>query len=265
MLAEDITSDQRVLHSAYRTFFFPLQILPAICHLPAAVCRPHLLSAVSPLANHSHSKISRIPVTTSRLTVGPQNFPILLAISAYERWQYRSKQRSIRLGHAIDRPSLFELVPFLLHFLLFRTPPPRPKAESIGLRSFLGNGSESIIASVFESAPPPRSGTGGTTTPPKASSFTPNDESDTDPFPTSNVGSRKGVFDSPLAKLFGKSEAVPAKAGGSVGTVRGKVRKGEEMTESTEDKDLRKEVEGIREGQMRIEEMLGKILSGDKG
>jgi len=118
--------------------------------------------------------------------------------------------------------------------------------------SFLGAGSEILIASVFEAAPPPtRSQRSGIATPPKASSLRPKD--------TAIPPGRKD-FDSPLAKLYGKTtnrsvhpEVFQRREIGETGS--------SETTENDVEM-MREELKALRESQLRMEEMFSKLLAG---
>jgi hypothetical protein len=131
-----------------------------------------------------------------------------------------------------------------------------PEYELTG-SSFLGSGSEILISSVFESAPPPIK---ESVTPPKASSVSINSDSDDE---DEEVGGRydtKGTNrtrpDSPLAKIFGfggtRSSARPAFQLGS----------GKASQVHAEVEGLKAELKDVRESQLRMEEMLSKMISG---
>jgi len=103
--------------------------------------------------------------------------------------------------------------------------------------SFLGSGSEILISSVFESAPPPSK---GTTTPPKASNVSINDSSDEEVVPGS-----------PLAKVFGFGR----------GRLRQPFGNGEKASKA-EVEGLKGELKEVRESQLRMEEMISKMIAG---
>jgi len=104
-----------VKSDAVFSYLPPVNLLAFVVLAPLSwVCSPRTLH--------------RINVFAIRMT----SFPILVAISAYERWEYRS-QREIQLDRVVNT-GLFD--------------------------SFLGGGSEGIISAVFEAGPvsvtPPR-------------------------------------------------------------------------------------------------------------
>ncbi|KIR79851.1 nonselective cation channel [Cryptococcus gattii EJB2] len=240
--------------------------LPPINILAFAILVP-LSWTVSPRTLH------RINVFAIRLT----SFPILIAISAYERYSYQAKQRAIRLGAStmdgfmdVQRASL--------------------------LNSWLGGGSEFLIASAFEVGPPvifSRPNQGGSTSesemPPKAATIGPlvEDEGDgreaaattTTTFGATPIPKavKKGKDkkknksnDSPLAKLFGRP-AFSASPEETItilkdrGTNKGKQVKMVEQTVSEKEGDveqLKKEIELMRQSQLRMEEMLAGFLAG---
>ncbi|ODO10755.1 hypothetical protein I350_01352 [Cryptococcus amylolentus CBS 6273] len=213
--------------------------------------------------------LHRVNVFAIRLT----SFPILISISAYERYSYHAKQRSIHLrSSTMDRVS---------------------DVQRIGLLdSWLGGGSEVLIASVFELGPPvaPKdsdSQSGFTT--PKALGLTSLPTTDEPGTMTQaeeaklkqaqqaqqvqkkkkKDAKKEKSYDSPLAKLFGRpsvfasSDESPTKAaagGKSVG------EKEEEIVENLANKEeveaLKKELETVRESQLRMEEMLANVLAG---
>jgi hypothetical protein len=104
--------------------------------------------------------------------------------------------------------------------------------------SFLGSGSEILISSVFESAPPPPK---GTTTPTKASSVSANESSDDDALPNS-----------PLAKVFGFGKGRPKP---NLRIQGGKASR-------AEIEGLKGELKEVRESQLRMEEMISKMIAG---
>lgn len=213
--------------------------------------------------------LHRINVFAIRLT----NFPILIAISAYERYTYRAKQRAIHLGAStmdrggtdVQRPSLLD--------------------------SWLGGGSEFLIASAFEVGPPvfpsPTSSAnqnspGG----PKATTM-PFVEDDGAATTTTTTRAREApilkavkkekdkkkikTYDSPLAKLFGRptfsaspEEETTLK---DKGVDKGKEIRAVEQQQVISGKEgdveqLKKEVELVRQSQLRMEEMLAGFLAG---
>jgi hypothetical protein len=103
--------------------------------------------------------------------------------------------------------------------------------------SFLGSGSEILISSVFESTPPD---TKGTATPPKASSVSINDSSDDEVAPGS-----------PLAKVFGFGKGRPRPPFPSGG-----------KASKAEVEGLKGELKEVRESQLRMEEMISKMIAG---
>ncbi|KAL7424047.1 hypothetical protein Q5752_001632 [Cryptotrichosporon argae] len=215
--------------------------LPPINLLALTVLGP-LSWVLSPRALH------RTNVFLIRVT----NFPILFAISAYERYKHRALKSSLRLSHAdhVQRPSMFD--------------------------SFLGGTSELLIRSVFESMPTrpsaPASATASAapkaavmSTPPRASSVAAaNDD-------TKLAGADR--LGSPLAKLFGGRRRVlsglsavstfsldddePA----SASAPGGKDARAGGMGREEGDR-LRKEIQEVRESQLRVEELLNKVLAG---
>ncbi|KAE8541109.1 hypothetical protein D1P53_002463 [Cryptococcus gattii VGV] len=241
--------------------------LPPINILAFAILVP-LSWTVSPRTLH------RINVFAIRLT----SFPILIVISAYERYSYQAKQRAIRLGAStmdgvmdVQRASL--------------------------LNSWLGGGSEFLIASAFEVGPPvifSRPNQGGSTseseTPPKATTMVPLVEDEDDgreaaATTTTTFGAtpipkavKKGKDkkknksnDSPLAKLFGRptfsaspEETITILKDGDVN--KGKQDKMVEQTVSEKEggdvEQLKKEIELMRQSQLRMEEMLAGFLAG---
>ncbi|WWD16005.1 hypothetical protein CI109_100429 [Kwoniella shandongensis] len=204
----------------------------------------------------------RINVFAIRLT----SFPILIGISAYERWHYRHHQKSIHLkSSTMDRVSDVQ----------------RPGL----LDSWLGGGSEVLIASVFEAGPPPpitSANTSGIVTPPKASSVTalaedadnPEDalaqavlqSQSPDALRQRQPRNRDRTFDSPLAKLFGLSSSAgekDRKAGKTMLTANGGSDVEKDSLAAGEVVDsLKKELEEVRKSQLRMEELLAKVLAG---
>ena len=103
--------------------------------------------------------------------------------------------------------------------------------------SFLGSGSEILISSVFESAPPASK---GAETPPKASSVSINDSSDDEVVPGS-----------PHAKVFGFGN----------GRLRPPFTSSEKASRA-EVEGLKGELKEVRESQLRMEEMISKMIAG---
>lgn len=140
-----------------------------------------------------------------------------------------------------------------------------------GPSSFLGGGTENLISSVFEAGPPtlPPSHVGNVT-PPKASSVSGRDETESEeseapldvpaaPAPSKRTGAGRGGLDSPLAKLFGKPESL----GGAPRAERGRMGKGKSGRASKKEVEaLKEELKEVRESQLRVEEMLSKVLAG---
>ncbi|WVQ98885.1 hypothetical protein IAU59_006016 [Kwoniella sp. CBS 9459] len=263
--------------------------LPPVNILAFAVLVP-LSWVCSPRTLH------RINVFAIRLT----SFPILVGISAYERYNYRAKQRAIQLKSSslekvmdVQRPGLFD--------------------------SWLSGSSEILIASVFESFPllNPSSAGGaeasGFVTPPKASTVThlrsdgdddnqEDDDGDGDASdqehtaneskPSKTKGKDKAKdrptqprpggmpLESPLAKIFGRTfsssntntnaDAAQHEGGASKGrktkTKRDedeKVKVKENVGAAGQDIDtLKRELEEVRASQLRMEELLNKVLGG---
>ncbi|WVF72035.1 hypothetical protein IAT40_006847 [Kwoniella sp. CBS 6097] len=286
-----------VKSDALFSYLPPVNILAFAILVPLSwVCSPRTLH--------------RINVFAIRLT----SFPILVGISAYERYNYRAKQRAIQLKSSslekvmdVQRPGLFD--------------------------SWLSGSSEILIASVFESFPllnPSSSssagaGPSGVATPPKASTVThlrsdgaddDNDEVDDDNDNSDDLttgkksskgkskdkasqsqsqsqsqcqgraGTRALPFDSPLAKIFGRTYSstnnnINTNTEGD-GQRKEKKKKKEPMTvELDEDQQvkvkenvgaagqdidtLKKELEEVRASQLRMEELLNKVLGGGGG
>lgn len=160
----------------------------------------------------------------------------------------------------------------------------RSKAHGI---SWLGGGSEVLIGSVFEVPPPP------VVVPASiAPSIAASDSSDTEPEAVtftrpSTKRTRSSGFDSPLARLFGGGSTKTKKGSKSkvkaAGTIKdkGKARtssdeKRQEFTspsttslgtitqdphEVMEVERLKKELADVRESQLRMEEMLNRLLN----
>lgn len=238
--------------------------LPPINILAFAILVP-LSWTVSPRTLH------RINVFAIRLT----SFPILIAISAYERYSYQAKQRAIRLGAStmdgvmdVQRASL--------------------------LNSWLGGGSEFLIASAFEVGPPvifSRPNQGGSTsepeTPPKVATvpLVEDEDDGREAAATTTFGAtpiakavKKGKDkkknksnDSPLAKLFGRP-TISASPEETITILKDRdVNKGKQvkMVEQTvsekeggDVEQLKKEIELMRQSQLRMEEMLAGFLAG---
>jgi len=119
--------------------------------------------------------------------------------------------------------------------------------------SFLGSGSEILISSVFESAPPPSK---VAATPPKASSVSVNSDDEDERGQYGTKGTNRTRPDSPLAKIFG--------FGGnrSAPNSRPAFQLGPGMTSHAEVDGLKAELKDVRESQLRMEEMLSKMISG---
>ncbi|WVR05298.1 hypothetical protein IAU60_002312 [Kwoniella sp. DSM 27419] len=214
--------------------------LPPV-NLAALVVLVPLSWAVSPRTLH------RINVFAIRLT----SFPILFGISAYERWSYRSRQRSVHLKSStmdrvmdVQRPGLLD--------------------------SWLTGGSEMLIASVFESMPAVDTQAAtlpsGIATPPRASTVTaletPDEDTGGDRENLTTDGGesdngRGGIFASPLAKLFGRETRSKNSASAE------NVKVEENVGAAGEDVEvLKRELEEVRKSQLRMEELLNKVLSG---
>ncbi|WVW82960.1 hypothetical protein I302_104976 [Kwoniella bestiolae CBS 10118] len=202
--------------------------------------------------------LHRINVFAIRLT----SFPILFAISAYERYTYHAKQRAIHLKTStmhrvmdVQRPGLLD--------------------------SWLTGGSEMLIASVFEAFPIISSspGSSGIATPPKASDISAlRDENDDDDV-IDKIGAKlpkkekkqttKTPFDSPLAKIFGnrsnstdKVRTVDKEKGKSKDTTNNEGGDNGTAATNEEVEALKKELEEVRKSQFRMEELLNKVLAG---
>lgn len=106
--------------------------------------------------------------------------------------------------------------------------------------SFLGGGSELLIRSVFEIGPQPSGGPSPEMVIPPTGPEAAGE--------TERKAEAAGIFDSPLAKIFGRTSA--------------KVGKESSKASSTEVEALQVEVKEIRESQLRMEELLSKLLSG---
>jgi hypothetical protein len=123
--------------------------------------------------------------------------------------------------------------------------------------SFLGSGSETLISSVFESAPPPIM---ESVTPPKASNVSINSDSDVEDEEAEGRYGTKGTNrtrpDSPLAKIFG--------FGGTRSSARDRpaFQLGSGKASQAEVEGLKAELKDVRESQLRMEEMLSKMISG---
>ncbi|WVQ78363.1 hypothetical protein IAT38_000448 [Cryptococcus sp. DSM 104549] len=236
--------------------------LPPINILAFAILVP-LSWTCSPRTLH------RINVFGIRLT----SFPILIGISAYERYTYHAKQRAIHLRSStmdrvmdVQRPGLLD--------------------------SWLGGGSEALIASVFEAGPPPLLSTdtpdaSGFTTPPPLNTESPETTQLDLPGEGGAVAGaaakakakpkpkqKKKPFDSPLARLFGggapsrvqpdDKEARAAQVTEKDATVGEAAGAGMQAKEG-EVEELKKELEAVRQSQLRMEEMLAGFLSGKSG
>ncbi|OCF36454.1 nonselective cation channel [Kwoniella heveanensis BCC8398] len=277
-----------VKSDALFSYLPPVNILAFAILVPLSwVCSPRTLH--------------RINVFAIRLT----SFPILIGISAYERYNYRAKQRAIQLKGSslekvmdVQRPGLLD--------------------------SWLSGSSEILIASVFESFPllnsvstaGPGAGTSGFVTPPaKASTVTHLHGENGDDTQGTGVGDdddavieenennskdskgkaknakskddqqkaqaqrRALPFDSPLAKIFGRTyssaniqaeekEKNKKKKHKTIvdegGDERVKVK--ENVGAAGEDVEtLKRELEEVRKSQLRMEELLNKVLGGGGG
>ncbi|OXG91252.1 nonselective cation channel [Cryptococcus neoformans D17-1] len=214
--------------------------------------------------------LHRINVFAIRLT----SFPILIAISAYERYTYRAKQRAIHLGAStMDKGVMDVQKPSLLD-------------------SWLGGGSEFLIASAFEFGPPvgfsfpsPNQGLTSGSEMPKARTMPLVEDEDGDdgaattatraaPIPKAvkkeKAKKKNRAYDSPLAKLFGRptfstspeEETIlkdkDVDKGKKVKVVEQQVVSGKEG----DVEQLKKEVGLVRQSQLRMEEMLAGFLAG---
>lgn len=119
--------------------------------------------------------------------------------------------------------------------------------------SFLGSGSEILISSVFESTPPPSK---VAATPPKASSVSINSDDDDEGGQYDAKGTNRTRPDSPLAKIFG--------FGGTLSTPNSRpaFQLGPGRSSQAEVEGLKAELKDVRESQLRMEEMLSKMISG---
>ena len=158
------------------------------------------------------------PRQTSRLILSsPQSFPILVGISAYERWSYRSKRR-IYIGQDEGSP------------------------RSSFFHSLLSVGSEPLLLSVFDYTPPlVQSASLGPPETPKRDKQEYQAETQDQDVPV-------GGFASPLAKLFGR--ATTAKVS---------------QADRDEVEVLKGEMRDIRSSQLKMEEMLTKVLGSHPG
>ncbi|WWC89900.1 uncharacterized protein L201_004829 [Kwoniella dendrophila CBS 6074] len=213
--------------------------------------------------------LHRINVFAIRLT----SFPILIGISAYERYNYHAKQRAIHLKSStmdkvidVQRPGLFD--------------------------SWLTGGSEMLIASVFEASSmiPSSPNASGIITPPKASSISvqPDEVDENDENASANLNhvklpkennnnkkdgrkskskSKSTPFDSPLAKIFGnRSNSSEKIKTTEKGKQKDSEKKEEEIIKTTHTTNdevelLKKELEEVRKSQFRMEELLNKVLA----
>lgn len=168
--------------------------------------------------------LHRVNVFAIRLT----SFPVLLLIAVYERLDYRRNHRSIHLrGNTFDsigRSSLFD--------------------------SFLGGGSEILINTVFEAGPPQIEDLNVILTPPAVAS-TASSEAGEAPV-DSRRQSRAYGYDSPLAKLFGKGVSASAPPPGPAPKLATKI----------EIDALQSELKEMRASQLRVEELLSKMMTG---
>lgn len=129
--------------------------------------------------------------------------------------------------------------------------------------SFLGNGSEILISSVFE-ATPPTSRFDTSSTPPKASSVTSGDLHDSDEDGDDRHHHKDGGLPgSPLAKVFGRPQSRPPKSRHNPSQDKAPhVRNPTSLAMGDELDTLKVELSEMRASQLRMEEMLSKMLSG---
>ncbi|WWC61005.1 uncharacterized protein I303_103582 [Kwoniella dejecticola CBS 10117] len=221
-----------VKSDALFSYLPPINILAFAILVPLSwVCSPRTLH--------------RINVFAIRLT----SFPILIAISAYERYTYHSKQRAIHLKSSTMDRVMDVQKPGLLN-------------------SWLTGGSEMLISSVFEaSSYIPSPAASGISTPPKASDISTvqnagGDEAENDAVISSPKVSKnakkqstKTPFDSPLAKIFGRSNSTDKVS------IASKGKESEKVVGTEEVEALKKELEEVRRSQFRMEELLNKVLA----
>ncbi|WRT67253.1 uncharacterized protein IL334_004220 [Kwoniella shivajii] len=236
-----------VKSDALFSYLPPVNILAFATLVPLSwVCSPRTLH--------------RINVFGIRLT----SFPILIGISAYERWNYHSKQRAIHLKSStvnrvmdVQRPGLLD--------------------------SWLTGGSEILIASVFEAFPLVNSpSSSGIITPPKASAVKALQDSQDGEEGENNATNQNGAmtsspsnskkdkrksksqtqFDSPLAKIFGRSTSIERTK--NIEKDIGKSTNGNKEPNMTKEEvdTMKKELEEVRKSQLRMEELLNKVLAG---
>ena len=135
--------------------------------------------------------------------------------------------------------------------------------QELTYSSFLGSGSEILISSVFESAPPPSK---VAATPPKASSVSINSDDEDEREQYDTKGTNRTRPDSPLAKIFGKpafnlnpiSSSSSRSATGNGGVGSGSTWQNDHL----ELDKVKDELKEVRESQLRMEELLNKVLSG---
>ena len=128
-----------------------------------------------------------------------------------------------------------------------------PRGEENGLlscSSFLGGGSEVLINTVFEAGPPRNEDLNIVFTPPPAASAASSEagEAPVD----SRRQSRAYGYDSPLAKLFGKSVSASAPPPAPA----------PKLATKPEIDALQAELKEMRASQLRVEELLSKMMAG---
>ena len=145
---------------------------------------------------------------------------------------------------------------------LLQTQPRSPETD--GDSSWLAGGAEVLIASVFEAGPPPSLSQAPIGTTSSSSREAATSESDTDPsVPAPRAGTKAS---SPLAKLYGKpasaAQVAPKrKERRSKSNAKRDAYGADEDGVSEVDK-LKKELAEVRGSQLRMEEMLGRLLAG---
>nr|XP_019013635.1 nonselective cation channel [Kwoniella pini CBS 10737]OCF52416.1 nonselective cation channel [Kwoniella pini CBS 10737] len=220
-----------VKSDALFSYLPPINILAFAILVPLSwICSPRTLH--------------RINVFAIRLT----SFPILIAISAYERYTYRAKQRAIHLNSSTIDSVMDVQKPGLLN-------------------SWLTGGSEMLISSVFEASSYISSPlASGISTPPKASDISTiqNDDDVAEGNEAVKIikaskkekrQSTRTPFDSPLAKIFGRSNSTDKD------NITSKGKDPEKVVGNDEVEALKKELEEVRKSQFRMEELLNRVLS----
>ncbi|RXK38635.1 hypothetical protein M231_04141 [Tremella mesenterica] len=202
-----VTTVEGVKSDAVFSYYPPVNLLAFFFLVPLSwTCSPRTLH--------------RINVFAIRVT----NFPILIAISAYERWKYRSIHKPVHLrGSTFDslqRTGLFD--------------------------SIIGGGSEVLIESVFQVEPLADE----PVTPPRSRSVVSSDAVE-ESLPDFRRQSRGMAFDSPLAKLFGTRNPSPPRP--SIADT---------LASKSEVESLQAELKDVRASQLRMEELLSKVLAG---